>query len=110
MVDSRQEESVMERRIATRFAMLFLSFLLVSFSLLSLAIVNDRFVEPYTAAVARVSGATLRALGQPVFQEGTRLEGERFAVNIRNGCNGVEALVIFLAAVMASPATRRARG
>src|SRR5205823_6180960 len=33
----------------------------------------------------------------------------RFAVNIKNGCNGVEALIIFVAAVLSFPATWRSR-
>ena len=40
---------------------------------------------------------------------GTVIQSPRFAVNIRNGCNGVEAMLIFLAAVLAFPAPWKAR-
>lgn len=70
---------------------------------------NDRAVEPFTGWVARASGAALDLLGQDVRMEGTVIRGERFAVNIRNGCNGIETLLIFAAAVLAFPAPWRAR-
>ena len=56
-----------------------------------------------------MSGVVLNGLGQGVTREGTILRSARFAVNIRNGCNGVEAMLIFLAAVLAFPAPWRSR-
>jgi exosortase H (IPTLxxWG-CTERM-specific) len=40
---------------------------------------------------------------------GTVIRSPRFAVNIENGCNGVETMLIFLAAVLAFPAPWKAR-
>jgi exosortase H (IPTLxxWG-CTERM-specific) len=91
------------------FLILFVVLLGGSFTLISLNWVNDHVVEPFTGGVARVSGATLDLLGQDVRMQGTIIRGRRFAVNIRNGCNGVEAMLIFLAAVLAFPAPWRAR-
>jgi exosortase H (IPTLxxWG-CTERM-specific) len=79
------------------------------FTLISLQPVNDRVVEPFTAGIARASGAVLDLLGQDVTMQGTIIRSPRFAVNIRNGCNGVEAMMIFLAAVLAFPAPWRSR-
>ena len=81
----------------------------VSFSLISLNWVNDHAIEPLTAGIARMSGAVLHLLGQDVTMAGTVIRSPRFAVNIRNGCNGVEAMLIFLAAVLAFPASWRSR-
>lgn len=91
------------------FLVLFVVLLAGSFTLVSLNWVNDHVVEPFTAGVARVSGATLSLLGQDVRMQGTVIRGPRFAVNIRNGCNGIEAMFIFLAAVLAYPAPWKAR-
>ena len=91
------------------FLLLFLVVLGGSFALISLNWVNDHAIEPFTAVVARASGAGLNLLGQRVTLEGTIIKGSRFAVNIRNGCNGVEAMLIYLAAVIAFPASWRAR-
>ena len=41
--------------------------------------------------------------------DGTVISNGRFAVNIRNGCNGIETMLIFLGAVLAFPATWKAR-
>ncbi len=74
------------------------------FSLISLNWVNDNVIEPFTAGIAKASGATLDLIGYDVTMHGTIIQTPEFRVNIRNGCNGVEAMLIFLAAVLAFPA------
>jgi exosortase H (IPTLxxWG-CTERM-specific) len=91
------------------FLALFVVLLGGSFSLISLNWVNDHAIEPFTGGIARLSGAVLNLLGQHVALRGTVIQGPRFAVNIRNGCNGVEAMLIFLSAVLAFPASWRSR-
>jgi exosortase H (IPTLxxWG-CTERM-specific) len=91
------------------FLALFVALLGGSFTLVSVNWVNDHLIEPFTAGIARASGAALNLLGQQVSRHGTVIESRRFAVNIRNGCNGVEAMLIFLAAVLAFPAAWRSR-
>lgn len=100
------------RRDEIRFLVLFVALLAGSFTILSLTWVNDHVVEPFTGAVAWASAGALDLLGQEVKLEGTGIRNARFAVNIRNGCNGVETMVIFLSAVLAFPATwsLRAKG
>ena len=91
------------------FLTVFLVLLGGSFTLISVNWVNDQVIEPFTAGIARVSGAVLDLIGQDVTMQGTVIRNSRFAVNIRNGCNGVEAMLIFLAAVLAFPASWRSR-
>jgi exosortase H (IPTLxxWG-CTERM-specific) len=91
------------------FLVVFGVLLLAGFTLLALNWVNDHAVEPFTAGVARASGALLDLLGQDVAMRGTVIHSPRFAVNIRNGCNGLETMIIFWAAVLAFPATWRAK-
>lgn len=91
------------------FLILFVLILGASFTLISWNPVNDRVIEPFTAAIARAGGATLNLLGQQTTMNGTVIRSERFAVNIRNGCNGVEAMQIYFAAVLAFPATWKSR-
>lgn len=107
--DPSAEKLPFWRRPETRFLVLFLVVLVVAFTALSLRPVNDGVIEPFTAGIATASGVVLDALGQEITQHGTILRSPRFAVNIRNGCNGVEAMVIFLAAVVAFPSPWRAR-
>lgn len=91
------------------FLILFVAILAASFTLISVNWVNDHAVEPLTAGIARVSGGILDLIGQNVTMHGTVIRSPRFAVNIRNGCNGVEAMLIFLAAVLAFPASWKSR-
>ncbi len=91
------------------FLVLFVAILGGGFTLISVNWVNDHVIEPFTGAIATTSRVALNVLGQQVQQTGTVLTSPRFAVNIRNGCNGVEALIIFLAAVLSFPATWRSR-
>lgn len=92
-----------------RFLTFFVLILGGGFAFLSLNPVNDGVVEPFTAGVARVSGVALDLIGQEVEMQGTVIESDRFAVNIRNGCNGVETMIIFLAAILAFPSTWKSR-
>ncbi len=96
-------------RAEARFLITFLLVLGASFAFLAWKPVNDHLVEPFTARIADLSGVTLRAIGQDVTRSGTALRSPRFAVNIKNGCNGVEAMVILLAAIVAFPAPWKAR-
>src|SRR5262245_40976428 len=91
------------------FLLLFLVLLAGGFTVISINWVNDHAVEPFTAGVARASGAMLNLPGQTWPLKGTVIQSPRFAVNIRNGCNGIEAMLIFLAAVLAFPASWRSR-
>ena len=97
------------RRPEVRFLALFVAVLSGSFLLLAWKPVNDHLVEPFTGWVAVASGVGLELVGQDITRQGTILRSSDFAVNIRNGCNGVEAMVILLAAVVAFPASWRAR-
>lgn len=71
--------------------------------------VNDRVIVPFTAGIASASAAILRVIGEPIAVNGTSISGGGFGVNIENGCNGIEAALLFVSAVLAFPATRRSR-
>src|SRR4029079_5602687 len=91
------------------FLILFVILLGGGFTLISLHWVKDPVIDPFTAGIARVSAGVLGVLGQHVSMSGTVIRSPRFAVNIRNGCNGVEGMLIFLAAVLAFPASWKSR-
>ena len=65
---------------------------------------NDAFVEPFTAGVAKVGGFAARLFGEKTTMVGTAIVSPRFAVNVRTGCNGLETIYIFFAGVLAFPA------
>ncbi len=91
------------------FLLLFVLILGAGFTLIAWNPVNDHVIEPFTAGIARLSGFTLNAIGQATTMEGSVIRGPRFAVNIQNGCNGVEAMIIYFAAVLAFPAPWKSR-
>jgi len=93
-----------DRRRSLAFLAKFAALLVVFYFLLDWRPVNDAVVVPFTAGVARVSAAVLRLLGEGTTVAGTEIRSARFAVNIENGCNGVETGLLFGAAVLAFPA------
>jgi len=98
-------------RSSHRRSLLFLVRFVVLLVVLYLAVawnpVNDAVVVPLTAAIARVSGGLLNVLGERVTVAGTEIHSGAFAVQIENGCNGLEAILLFAAAVLAFPAPWR---
>lgn len=93
------------RSARLRFLVLFF-LLLVAFEVpLLLEPVDRTVIRPFTTGVAAVSGSVLNALAQPVTVAGTAISGSCFSVNINNGCNGVEASLFLVAAVLAFPAS-----
>ena len=91
------------------FVSIFIAILAGGFTLISWQPVNDNVIEPFTGGVAKASGIALNVIGQGISMDGTKIRNERFAVNIKNGCNGVETMIIFLAAVIAFPAAWKAK-
>lgn len=91
------------------FLVKFFAVLVAAYLLIAWNPVNDRVIVPFTAAIAKSSGALLNVLGEEVTVRGTSITSPRFGVNINNGCNGVEAMLILLASIVAFPATLRAR-
>ncbi len=88
---------------AGRFLTRYVAVLVVGFALMALGPVNDRVIDPYTTLVAHESAAVLNVLGEHATVHGQVLSSPRFAVQIYNGCNGLEAILIFVAGVIAFP-------
>jgi len=97
------------QRTQVLFLVKFFAILVAAYLLIAWNPVNDHVIVPFTQGVAAVSGALLQAIGQPVTIDGTVISSPRFGVNINNGCNGVEAMLILLASIVAFPASLKAR-
>ncbi|MEA2166098.1 MAG: hypothetical protein QOK37_4225 [Thermoanaerobaculia bacterium] len=83
--------------------------LLVLYAVIALNQVNDAVIVPFTEIVARSSALLLRGIENGVSTQGTVMLSSRFALDVRNGCNGVEATILLIAAILAFPATLRSR-
>ena len=88
-----------------RFAVL----LLVFFAVIWLPPVDRGVITPFTQGLARLSAAVLNLFGERVGVAGSVIEGRAFAVDIKGGCNGVEAMMLLCAAIAAFDASWRAR-
>jgi exosortase H (IPTLxxWG-CTERM-specific) len=90
----------------TRFLVVFFALLIGLFTL-QLTPIGQAVVVPWTATVASVSAAIATLIDPSVIANGAVLSDQRtgFGVVIMAGCNGVEAMIILFAAMMAFPAT-----
>jgi len=97
---------------AGRFVARYVVILSVGFIVIALRPVNDHVVNPYTTFVARESALVLNVFGEKAQVVGQVLSSRRFSVTIFNGCNGLEAILIFVSGVLAFPAPwlRKAAG
>lgn len=88
-----------------------LSFLLVFAVLLAVFYVsiafsrsyNERFLPSYHHLIARVSGGVLAVLGHETTVADTSISSPKFSVQIVRGCDAVEAIALFVCAVLAFP-------
>jgi exosortase H (IPTLxxWG-CTERM-specific) len=94
---------------AGRFVTRYVAVLAVGFGLMALTPVNEHFINPYTTFVAHEARVVLNLLGEGATVNGQILSSPRFAVAIYNGCNGLEAMLIFVCGVLAFPAPWKRR-
>ncbi len=64
---------------------------------------NSETFAPYLALIARISGFFLNLLGQDAVVVGSSITAAGFPVEIVRGCDGLEPIAAFAAAVVASP-------
>ena len=88
-----------------RFFVLFMALLAVMFGVELTPWAQQWFVEPWTAALARVSASLVTVFDPGVTSVGKvlRSTANGFAVSIEAGCNGVEATIVLAAAMLAFP-------
>lgn len=95
----------------TRFVTIFLLVLISLFILEMQTSVQQALIEPFTAILAKISAALVLPFDPSVLAYGKILQfgDSGFAVSIEAGCNGVEASIVLVAAILAFPAPWRAR-
>lgn len=89
---------------AGRFVGRYVVALALGFLALALRPVNEHVVNPYTTFVAHEASLVLDMFGEHARVVGQVLTSPRFSVTIFNGCNGLEAILIFVSGVVAFPA------
>lgn len=102
-------ESGKTRKPGIGFVTRFLALLIVFYIVSALDPVNDRVIVPFTELVVGASAAILRIFHEPIEVVGTIIRAPHFALDVRTGCNGVEAMMVLASAILAFPATIRSR-
>ena len=89
-----------------RFILLFLVYLAVLFALELLQPVDRHVILPFTAAIAKISVGIVGLFDAHAVAYGKILQStsNNFAISIERGCNGVEAVIILVSAMLAFPA------
>ena len=95
----------------TRFVTIFILLLVALFTLEMLVPVQEHVILPFTELLARLSAAIILPFDDSAIAYGKILQFKDtgFAVSIEAGCNGVEATIVLIAAIVAFPANWRAR-
>lgn len=97
-------------RSRLRFLLVFFVLLIILETLLLVPWIDAHIVTPFSVGVSAVSAALLRLIGEGVTTAGTIISGACLAIDIHNGCNGVEVMLFVVAAMVAFPATWKQRG
>jgi exosortase H (IPTLxxWG-CTERM-specific) len=89
-----------------RFLVTFVALLVVLFGLELTPWAQEYFVAPWTKGLATLSAWLVTTIDPDVVAMGTvlRSTANGFAVTIEAGCNGVEATIVLVAAMLAFPA------
>ena len=89
-----------------RFTVIFLILLVGLFTLGLLPPVERHVVVPFTAGLAKVCTALVSVFDTDVLTYGKIIQSASngFAIEIERGCNGIEAMIVLAAAVLAFPA------
>lgn len=95
----------------TRFITVFIVVLVALFTIELQVPVQEHVIVPFTSILAKLSAALILPFDNTVVAYGKVLQFKDtgFAVSIEAGCNGVEAAIVLIAAVVAFPASWRAR-
>ena len=92
------------RAAPARFLGLFLGIVIVYYLLTATAWVDARVIYPVLQATAHGASLILNAVGAHTRVEGVVIQGPAFAVRVQRGCDPLEPIVLFWAAVIAFPA------
>jgi exosortase H (IPTLxxWG-CTERM-specific) len=87
----------------------FFAALIVFYLVIAAPPVNDHVIVPFTEMIVTATAVVLRVIREPIVVAGTVIRTSNFALDVRNGCNAVEAMMLLAAAMIAFPATLRSR-
>lgn len=77
------------------------------FALQQVSFVHSNFIIPFTEGVAHLSALIIQLFDDKVTSQGVLLQQMEngFAVSIQSGCNGVEAVIVLVSAMLVFPSS-----
>jgi len=90
-----------------KFLMYFLVIQLCLFSIEQLVSVREHVIIPFTEGIAQISAWLIQLFDSKVVSNGIILQHieNGFSVSIESGCNGVEAVLVLISAILVFPTT-----
>jgi exosortase H (IPTLxxWG-CTERM-specific) len=101
----KAESRTSPQAIPIRFVLLLGLYLLIGNFALAVPLVDHGLIEPWTKANTAAAGGLAGLIGMEPEVNGTILTSSDAVLNVKKGCNGVEAVIILAAAVLAFPAS-----
>jgi len=92
-----------------KFVGLFALLMVVFYACTFIPLLEKRILPSYMKLNATVSAGVLSVFGEKASAKGTSVSSPRYSVDIRHGCDAVEPTALFVAAVLAFPATIRSK-
>lgn len=92
-----------------KFVGLFALLMGVFYACTFIPLLEKRILPSYMKLNASVSAGILSVFGEGATAKGTSVTSPRYSVDIRHGCDAVEPTALFIAAVLAFPATIRSK-
>ena len=94
-----------------RFILLYILYMIIAFILVDYAPVRQalQLDAYYTGVVVDISTWLIRLIGIEVTAQGAFLHLQSAIMEVKFGCNGLEAILLYVAAVLAFPASWRER-
>ena len=94
-----------------RFIILYVIYMIVAFILVDYQPIHDylRLDEFYTSGIVYLSQLLIEFVGIPVHADGAFLHLGSAVMEVKFGCNGLEAILLLSAAILAYPASWKAR-
>lgn len=98
-----------DKRPVLGFVLLFATLMGLFFAVSTIGFVNVKVLPAYMRANARASVVILNLFGEGAKARDTSVISPRYSVNIQHGCDAIAPSGLFLAAVLAFPASMRSK-
>ncbi len=105
----REAAKLRAKRLVVRFFGVFSAIMVAFYLVWVTPLVKDDLFPHYLNANAEASAALLRLFGADVRTDGQIIRSSVFTMEVARGCDGLQPIMLFLAAMIALPSSRKAK-